>query len=206
MSQPSNDYDYEEKFQESLSKMTSNSLKQKLVAIKNLVVKRLNLEKEFKGLQYKLDAKYEELYKPFYVKRSKIIEGSQEVSVDDIKTQLEKLTLKEANPTNSETGIPSFWVTAIKHTAQFGQDVNEKDEKVLSFLKDITCDLKENGSFTLNFCFNENPYFDQSVITREYILDSEKFLINKINSTKIEWKSDDLNPTVEKKKKKIKSI
>ena len=55
-----NEYDYEEKFQESLKKMTSNSLQQKLVAIRNIVVKRLTLEKEFKTHQFKLDSKYEE--------------------------------------------------------------------------------------------------------------------------------------------------
>ena len=53
---------------EELGKITSNSLKYKLVAIKNLVVKRLALEKEFKALHHQLEAKYEGLYKPIYEK------------------------------------------------------------------------------------------------------------------------------------------
>ena len=199
------EYDYEEKFQESLKSITSNSLKQKLVAIRNIVVKRLALEKEFKIHQFKLDSKYEELYKPFYQKRTKIVEGTQEVSVDEIKDQLANISLKDTNAANAEKGIPNFWLTCIKHTAQFESLVNANDEKVLAFLRDITCDYKDNGSFTLSFWFDKNAHFDHEVLTKEHILDSDKLTISKINSTKIQWKSDDLNPTVEKKKKKLKS-
>ena len=200
-----NDYDYEEKFQESLKTVKTNSLKQKLVAIKNLVVKRLALEKEFKGLHFKLEAKYEELYKPIYEKRAKIIEGVQEVSVEEIKDQLANITLTDVNAPNAEKGVPGFWAKCLKNSSQFGQDINKKDEEVLAFLKDITVDFQDNGSFKLNFVFNPNQFFDATVLTREFLLDAEKLSITKINATKIEWKNEDLNPTIEKKKKKIKN-
>jgi hypothetical protein len=61
-------YDYEESFVEALKEVPTNSLKQKLVAIKNIVVKRLQLEKEFKALHNKLEHKYEQMYKPIYEK------------------------------------------------------------------------------------------------------------------------------------------
>lgn len=54
-----------------MKEVPSNSLKQKLVAIKNIVVKRLQLEKEFKALHNKLEHKYEQLYKPIYEKVNK---------------------------------------------------------------------------------------------------------------------------------------
>lgn len=200
-----NEYDYEEKFVESLKSVKTNSMKQKLVAVKNLVVKRLALEKEFKGLHFKLEAKYEELYRPIYEKRAKILDGTQEVTVDEIKDQLANVTISDANATNSEKGVPGFWLKALKNSAQFGQDINKKDEDVLAFLKDITVEFKENGSFKLNFFFNTNQFFDSSVLTREFVLDAEKLSISKITSTKIEWKNEDLNPTIEKKKKKIKN-
>jgi nucleosome assembly protein 1-like 1 len=200
-----NEYDYEQKFQESLKKITSNSLKQKLVAIRNIVVKRLGLEKEFKSQQFKLESKYEELYKPYYQKRAKIVEGTQEVTVDEIKEQLSQVSLKDVNAPTTEKGIPNFWLTCIKNTAQFESLVNANDEKVLVYLKDITCDFKDNGSFILYFWFDKNAHFDHEVLTKEHILDTQKLSISKIVSTKIEWKSEDLNPTVEKKKKKLKS-
>jgi nucleosome assembly protein 1-like 1 len=76
---------------------------------------------------------------------------------------------------------------------------------VLKYLKELTVDFKDNGSFTLNFYFNTNEFFEHDVLTREFVLDTEKQSISKINSTKIEWKGDDNNPTIEKKKKKIKN-
>lgn len=200
-----NEYDYEDKFQESLKKITSNSLKQKLVAIRNIVVKRLALEKEFKTQQFKLESKYEELYKPYYQKRAKIVEGTQEVTVDDIKEQLSQVSLQDVVAPEVEKGIPNFWLTCIKHTTQFESLVNPNDEKVLAYLRDVTCDFKDNGSFILYFWFDKNPHFDHEVLTKEHILDPQKLSISKIVSTKIEWKSEDLNPTVEKKKKKLKS-
>merc|ERR1712170_260169 len=77
-------------------------------------------------------------------------------------------------------------------------------EGVLNFLRNVTCDFKENGNFTLFFHFDKNDYFDHEVLTREFILDEKKLTISKIVSSKIEWKSEDVNPTIEKKKKKIK--
>lgn len=205
MSSPSQpEYDYEEKFQEELKKIQSNSLKQKLVAIKNIVMKRLALEREFKALNFQLEAKYENLYRPIYEKRAKVIEGSQEVTVDEVKDQLANLSITGTDAPEAEKGVPQFWLKCLKNTAQFSH-INKKDEEVLSHLRDITCDFKENGTFTLLFHFNPNQYFDAPVITREFILDSDKLTISKIVSSKIEWKSEDLNPTVEKKKKKIKS-
>ena len=66
-------YDYEEQFVEALKGITDNNLKKKLVAIKKLVCERMALEKEFKKEHNKLQYKYEELYKPFYERRQKII-------------------------------------------------------------------------------------------------------------------------------------
>ena len=204
MSAPT-DYDYEEKFVETLKNVKTNSMKQKLVAIKKLVVKRLALEKEFKALHFKLEAKYEELYKPIYEKRAKIIDGTSPVNVENIQEQLSNITISDANAVNSETGIPEFWFKSLKNTSQVGALINKKDEEVLKFLRDITVDFQDNGSFKLHFHFAANQFFDASVLTREFLLDNEKLTIAKINSTKVEWKSEDLNPTIEKKKKKIKN-
>jgi nucleosome assembly protein 1-like 1 len=199
------DYDYEDKFQEELAKISSDSLKHKLVAIKNVIVRRLALEREFKSLHHKLESKYEALYKPIYDKRAKVIEGTQEVKAEDIAEQLSKLSLNNTTPQSLEKGIPEFWLKALKNTSQFGQLINKKDEKVLAHLLNITCDFKEDGSFILDFVFSPNEYFSHTSLQRTFTLDKEKQSISKIESTKIDWKSEDVNPTVEKKKKKIKS-
>jgi len=78
-------------------------------------------------------------------------------------------------------------------------------KKFYIFLKDITCDLHETGSYKLNFIFDANEYFDHPVLQREFTLDDEKQTISKIISTKIQWKTEELNPTIEKKKKFVKN-
>ena len=84
--------------------------------------------------------------------------------------------------------------------------INKKDEAILKHLKDITLEYKENGDFSLFFHFNTNTYFKHSthILHRHFLLD-EKQNIKKIESSKIEWESEDVNPTVERKKKKLKN-
>jgi nucleosome assembly protein 1-like 1 len=205
MSSGNNEYDYEDKFQEKLKEIKTNSMKQKLVAIKNLIVKRLALEKQFKAEHFKIEAKYEALYKPFYDKRAKVIDGTSEVAVEEIQEQLQQVSIKDPNAPNAEVGIPQFWLKCLQNTEQFGSLINEKDKEILKHLNDITVDFDETGSFKLHFHFSPQKYFDHTILTREFILDSQKLAISKISSTKIEWKSEDLNPTIEKKKKKIKN-
>lgn len=196
----STEYDQEKAFQEELAKVTDESIKSKLLQIKELVVKRINLEKQFKTEQCKLEAKYEQQYAPFYKERSEIINGEKVVNEEEVKDVLKNVTI--ASYENKEQGIPDFWLTCLKHSNQFGALINEKDEKVLKFLKNITIDYKENGNFTLVFHFNQNSAFAHTELQRDFLLD-DKGAIHKIESTKIQWTSEEENPTVKQKKKKI---
>merc|ERR1711976_188332 len=123
---------YEEKFTEALKEVSSNSMKIKLVALKNIIQKRMALEKEFKALNFKLESKYEEMYKPIY----------------EIKESLAKVNLDKTAVESTEKGIPHFWLKALKNS-ELGEMMNKKDEGVLNFLRNVTCDFKENGNFTL---------------------------------------------------------
>ena len=198
------EYDYEDQFKEALAKIQDNNLKKKLVAIKKLVVERLNLENEYKKEHNALEYKYEQMYKPIYEKRKLIIDGTETPKVEEIKDQLERVGLKpEQVGEMKEKGIPNFWEKAISNSHDIDV-VTEKDKKILQKLKDVSCETKENGDFTLTFTFEENEFFTPNVLTKEFILDKE-FEISEIKSTKIEWKSDEVNPTIELKKKKMKN-
>ena len=105
----------------------------------------------------------------------------------------------------SEIGIPGYWQKCLENTEQFGSILNEKDKKILKHLTDINADIKENGNFTLNFHFSPNEYFNFPVLTREHIINENDASISKIVSTEITWKSEDLNPTIVKKQKKVKN-
>ena len=198
-------YDYEDQFKEALEKITDNNLKKKLVAIKKLIVKRLNLENDFKRENNKLEYEYEEKYKPFYEKRRKIVSGEEKPNKEELKDKLNLVGLKEEDfdKEEKEKGIPQFWLKCIENAHDI-KDLNEKDKKVLSHLIDVKSELQENGDFKLIFVFEENEYFTNTELIKEYKHD-EQFEINTVTSTQIDWKSDDKNPTIEVKKKKLKN-
>jgi nucleosome assembly protein 1-like 1 len=198
-------YDYEDQFVEALKGITDNNLKKKLVAIKKLVCERMSLEKDFKREHNKLEYKYEQLYKPFYERRQKIIEGEEKPDIDQIKDKLAELKIDEEQAKaekENEKGIPEFWYKCLENC----QDImiNDKDKNILKKLKLIKCTPEENGNFALEFFFEPNDYFTNEVLKREFILD-EDYDIKEIKSDEIQWKSDEVNPTIEIKQKKVKN-
>ena len=205
MSNTQIEYDYEEQFKDALAKLTDDGLKKKLVAIKKLAVKRLNLENEFKKEQNKLEYEYEQKYKPLYEERRKLVAGDAKPDLEAIKDKLKEVGLKEedAKGEEKEKGIPDFWLKCIENAHDISE-LNDNDKKILKFLKDVQIDLKENGDFKLIFKFEPNEYFDHTELTKEYKHDNQ-YDIKTVTSTKIEWKSSEKNPTIELKKKKMKN-
>jgi nucleosome assembly protein 1-like 1 len=196
------EYDQEKAFNEEIAKITDENIKEKLIKMKELVVKRIQLEREFRVEQNKLEAKYEAIYAPIYKDRSAIINGEKTITADEVKDVLKDV--KVESDENKETGIPEYWLTCLKNTNQFGELINSKDESVLKHLKDITLEYKEDGNFSVFFHFTPNDFFQGTVLYRNFILD-EKQNIKKIESSKINWASEEVNPTVAKKKKKLKN-
>lgn len=196
------EYDQEKAFQEEIKKITDETVKEKLNKIKELVVKRINLERAFRIEQSKLEAQYEAKYAPLYKVRNDIINGKITVNAEELKDVLPEVKITDTE--NKETGIPDYWLTCLKNSSQFGEIINTKDEKVLKHLTDISLEYKEDGNFTIFFHFSKNDYFSHEVLKREFILDNKQN-IKKIESTKIEWASEEVNPTITKKKKKVKA-
>ena len=163
------------------------------------------LEKDFKKEHNKLEYKYEQLYKPFYERRQKIVEGEEKPDIEQIREKLAELKINEEEAKaekENEKGIPEFWYKCLENC----QDImiNEKDKNILKKLKLIKCTPEENGNFTLEFFFEPNEYFENEVLKREFILD-EDYDIKEIKSDEIKWKSDEVNPTIEIKQKKVKN-
>jgi nucleosome assembly protein 1-like 1 len=196
------EYDQQKAFEEELAKITDETIKDKLKKVKDLVVKRINLEKEFRIEQCKLEAVYEAKYAPLYVERSDIINGKTNVNVEELKDVLPEVKLQSSD--NTETGIPDYWLTCLKNSSQFGEMITAKDEKILKHLTDITLEYNQSGDFTLFLGFSENDFFGHKQLKREFLLDDKKN-IKSINSSEITWNSEEVNPTVAKKKKKVKA-
>ena len=86
-------------------------------------------------------------------------------------------------------------------------EISEKDRPILGYLQNIELELhNDDDGFTLVFTFEENTYFSPSVIKKAVFM-KHKGIVDKLESTAIEWK-DNCDPTKKKiqKKKKGKKI
>ena len=105
---------------------------------------------------------------------------------------------------SSETGIPNYWLNAIKNSKYFA--VNDKDELVLAHLKDIQLRIVEDKlDYSVDFFFDKNDFFAHEKITLHYAYDDIKFEPIKQTGTNIVWSSSEKNPALKIKRKKIKS-
>lgn len=120
----------------------------------------------------KVEQKYNSLRKPFFQKRNEIIKR-----------------------------IPSFWVTAIVNHPQISGILEEEEEECLQFLQKLDVEEFEDikSGYRIHFHFEENPYFENKVLTKEFNLGSSgETPIS--TSTAIKWKPErDLTKMLPKK-------
>ncbi|XP_013414380.1 nucleosome assembly protein 1-like 1 isoform X2 [Lingula anatina] len=120
---------------------------------------------------------------------------------------------EEENP----SGIPGFWLTIFKNVDMLSDMVQEHDEAILQHLNDIKVKFTPMDSgpmgFTLEFHFEPNEFFNNSVLTKHYIMRSEPNRedlssfegpeIIKCTGCTIDWKKGK-NVTIKQIKKKQK--
>uniref|UniRef100_UPI0005C895F7 nucleosome assembly protein 1;1-like n=1 Tax=Fragaria vesca subsp. vesca TaxID=101020 RepID=UPI0005C895F7 len=130
------------------------------------------LEKMFFEERAALEAKYQKLYEPLYTKvLYEIVNGV---------TEVEEYT---------EKGVPDFWLTAMKTNEVLSEEISERDEGALKYLQDIKWSkIDEPKGFKLEFFFNANPYFKNSVLTKTYhMIDDDEPILEKAIGTEIDW-------------------
>ncbi|XP_065088740.1 protein SET [Ochlerotatus camptorhynchus] len=120
----------------------------------------------------KVEQKYNTLRKPYFQKRNEIIKR-----------------------------IPSFWVTAIVNHPQISGILEEEEEECLQFMEKLEVEEFEDikSGYRIHFYFDENPYFENKVLTKEFNLGSSGETPVS-TSTAIKWKPDrDLTKMLPKK-------
>lgn len=188
-------------------------------ALKNIQMDFLKLESEFYREVQVLEAKYMTQYQPLLDKRKDIVTGSYEPTEEESQWSDENDTEdKEKSPSSSEspaTGIPDFWLTAMKRTDLFDEWIKEHDEPVLKKLTDIKVVYadKSGMNFSLEFHFASNEWFSNSVLTKSYKMqckvdEDDPFsfegpAISSCEGCKIDWKKGK-NLTIKTIKKKQK--
>ncbi|XP_074227589.1 nucleosome assembly protein 1-like 4 isoform X1 [Camelus bactrianus] len=170
------------------------AVKRRINALKQLQVKCAHIEAKFYEEVHDLERKYAALYQPLFDKRREFVTGDAEPTdaesewhseneeedklAGDMKNKVviaEKEAAAAAEEPNPR-GIPEFWFTIFRNVDMLSELVQEYDEPILKHLQDIKVKFSEPGqpmSFVLEFHFEPNDYFTNSVLTKTYKMKSE---------------------------------
>ena len=128
-------------------------------------------------------------------------------SLDDNDAKKYSLSM-EGNP--EFIPIKKFWSTSLINATFF--EINDKDKKVLDYLRDICFIPLDYPSFRIEFRFEPNEYMKEtSLIKTYYFVNNEKDVIKKVEGCTINWVDESKNPTIKispkkRKKGKVKKI
>ncbi|XP_038663457.1 nucleosome assembly protein 1-like 4b isoform X3 [Scyliorhinus canicula] len=166
-------------------------VKRRINALKHLQVKCAHIEAKFYEEVHELERKYAALYQPYFEKRRDITTGNveptdaecewQSEEEEELAEEMKKKAAIEEKKEESEQeenpkGIPEFWVTIFRNVDMLSELVEEHDEPILKHLQDVRVKFSEPNepmSFTLEFHFEPNDYFTNSVLTKTYKMKSE---------------------------------
>ncbi|CAN4096477.1 unnamed protein product [Withania somnifera] len=164
----------------------SPNVRKRVEVLRQIQTQHDDLEAKFFEERAALEAKYQKLYQPLYTKRFDIVNGV--VEVDGAVTEAAAAD-QEEDKDAVEKGVPDFWFTAMKNNDVLAEEISERDEGALKFLKDIKWARIENPKgFKLEFFFDTNPYFKNAVLTKTYhMIDEDEPILEKAIGTEIEW-------------------
>lgn len=165
-------------------------------ALKVLDDQYLALEKDYDKEVQVLQKRYAERQKPMLDRRTEV------------------LTRADGGASTS-TGTPalkSFWLTALKNHPAFEDDIEEHDEPVLEYVRDVTKELLDESDiskgFKITFHFVENPYFTNETLVKELITEegspyTGELEVLESKASEINWKPGK-DVTIETVSKKVK--
>jgi len=176
-----------------IESMLPKVVKRRVHALKRLQVQSANIEAKFYDEVHELERKYAALYQPLFDKRRQVVTGAVEPTDEECEWQSDKEEEEElaeelkkkaaveekkedASPEEDPKGIPDFWLTIFKSVDMLSDLLQEHDEPILKHLQDVQVKFSEPGqpmSFTLEFHFESNGYFNNAVLTKVYKMKSE---------------------------------
>lgn len=157
------------------------ALHDRLQALKMLQREYVRIEMEFHRHFYALDMEYQQKRQEIYGRRKDVISGNGDCYekippeiVSDVTKSMQKLHLNKSfmDDITDVKGIPNFWLQAIKNCTHNDDLIHECDEEALSYLMDIKVNLinEPDLSFILEFEFAPNPFFNNTILTKQYFL------------------------------------
>lgn len=196
------------------------SVRRRVAGLKGIQKEHSKLESQFQEEVLELEKKYFAKFTPLYQKRATIVNGSVEPTDGEVDAgkgegELEAKEGEEEKKTEDKqaamSGIPEFWLSAMKNQISLAEMVTDKDEEALKHLTDIRMEYLDRPGFRLIFEFSENDHFTNKTITKTYYYKEESgyggdFIYDHAEGDKIEWKADkDLTVRMESKKQRNKS-
>ncbi|CAK8531961.1 unnamed protein product [Lathyrus sativus] len=157
-------------------------VRQRVEVLREIQSAHDELEAKFFEERAALEAKYQNLYQPLYAKRYEIVNGVADVTVVPIKTAGDIAEVEEK-------GVPSFWLIALQNNDVVTDEITERDEEALTYLKDIKWSkLQDRKGFKLEFFFDPNPYFSNTILTKTYhMVDEDEPILERAIGTVINW-------------------
>jgi nucleosome assembly protein 1-like 1 len=195
-------------------------VRRRVAGLKGIQKDHSKLEAEFQEEVLQLEKKYFAKFTPLYEKRAEIVNGKTEPTDAEVQAgeeddeNEEKETEDKAEKSEKEanvSGIPEFWLSAMKNQISLADMITEQDENALRSLVDIRMQYLDKPGFRLIFEFAENDYFTNKTITKTYYYQNESgyggdFIYDHAEGDKIKWKDgQDLTVRIESKKQRNKN-
>lgn len=196
-------------------------VRRRVAGLKGIQKEHAKLEAEFQEEVLQLEKKYFTKFTPLYQRRATIVNGAAEPTDEeveagkgegedeDVKAGEEEPKKEAAEPVMS--GIPEFWLSAMKNQISLAEMITDRDEEALKHLIDVRMEYLDRPGFRLIFEFSENEFFTNKILTKTYFYQEESgyggdFIYDHAEGDKIDWKADkDLTVRVESKKQRNKS-
>lgn len=137
-----------------------------------------------------MERKLQDLYQPLLDKRKTILVGeyepteketewTYETAEDDV-SEARQTVIKELRRNlkihyeDDVKGVPDFWLTIFRNTELLSSMLQPGDEPLLKKLIDIKIIYAQDPmSYTLEFYFEPNDFFENTVLTKQYFLKSK---------------------------------
>ncbi|KAK7954890.1 nucleosome assembly protein (NAP) domain-containing protein [Apiospora saccharicola] len=203
-------------------------VRRRVAGLKGIQKEHSKLEAEFQEEVLQLEKKYFAKFTPLYQKRADIVNGGTEPTEEEIaagekdddeeadaeaadKPKEEEKPAESAEAAEKVSGIPEFWLSAMKNQISLAEMITDRDEGALKHLIDIRMEYLDKPGFRLIFEFDENKFFTNKTITKTYFYQNESgyggdFIYDHAEGDKINWKEgEDLTVRVESKKQRNKN-
>ena len=169
---------------EEIKKENSSTIKVKLLYILNN--KALDeAEKKCDIEDIAIKHKYDLLYRDIDNKINEIISSDQPVSI----SQEDKAKYNITDDDKEITEIKDYWTKALINCGYF--TCNPRDCEILKYLCDMKIKFEEsNRNFTVEFAFDENPYFSNEKLMKKYKINKDTDIIIKAKGSEIHWKKE----------------